>query len=127
MFDGREVKAVGDGFLVLFDRPALSIRCADAIRQSVSRLAIEVRTGIHAGEVELEPDDVYGIVVHISERICTLARPNEVLVSRTVKELVAGIRAIQFSDRGLHELKGVPGRWRLFAVRRIEPSSASTR
>ncbi|HEY7134272.1 MAG TPA: adenylate/guanylate cyclase domain-containing protein [Acidimicrobiia bacterium] len=123
-FDGREVKALGDGSLLLFDRPALSIRCSDAIRQSVSRLAIEVRTGIHAGEVELEPDDVYGIVVHISERICALARPSEVLVSRTVKELVAGIQAIQFVDRGLHELKGVPGRWRLFAVRLLEPSGA---
>ncbi|HLX87573.1 MAG TPA: adenylate/guanylate cyclase domain-containing protein [Acidimicrobiales bacterium] len=114
-FSGREVKTTGDGFLATFDGPARAIRCACAIRAAMPPLEIEVRAGLHTGEVELVGDDVAGIAVHIGQRVSAHARPGEVLVSRTVKDLVAGSE-IRFVDHGEHELKGVPGRWNLLAV-----------
>ena len=114
-FRGREVKSTGDGFLATFDGPGRAIRAAQAIVATVRTLGIEVRAGLHAGEVELTNDDIGGVAVHIAQRVSTLARPGEVLVSSTVKDLVAG-SGIEFADEGDHELKGVPHSWRLFAV-----------
>jgi class 3 adenylate cyclase len=114
-FQGREVKTIGDGFLATFDCPARAIRCAGAIRDGAAQLGIEVRAGLHTGEVELLGDDVGGITVSIGARVVALAGAGEVLVSRTVADLVVGSRT-EFTDRGEHELKGVPGRWKLFAV-----------
>lgn len=113
---GRLVKTTGDGILATFDGPARSVRCARAISDGVRALGIEVRAGVHTGEVELRGDDVAGLGVNIASRIESLARPSEVLVSRTVTDLVVG-SGIEFDDRGEHDLKGVPGRWRLFAAR----------
>jgi class 3 adenylate cyclase len=110
------VKSTGDGHLAIFDGPARAIRCGWAIRAAVERQAIHLRVGIHTGEVELRGDDVAGVAVHLAQRVCALAEPGEVLVSRTVVDLVAG-SDIGFDDRGEHELKGVPGTWRLFAVK----------
>jgi class 3 adenylate cyclase/DNA-binding winged helix-turn-helix (wHTH) protein len=114
-FGGREVKTVGDGFLAIFDGPARAIRCACAIRDGVRRLGMEIRAGLHCGECELTPTDVGGIAVHIGARVVARAAPGEVLVSRTVKDLVAGSR-LRFADRGTHDLAGVPGDWNLFAA-----------
>lgn len=115
-FSGTEVKTMGDGFLARFDGPARAIRCAHRIRDAVRELGIEIRAGVHTGEVELLDDDLGGIAVNIGARVEALAGPGEVLVSRTVKDLVAGSRA-EFEERGVHELKGVPGEWELYAVR----------
>ncbi len=112
---GREVVTTGDGFLATFDGPARAIRCAEAILEAVRPLGIELRIGLHTGEIELMGDDVGGIGVHIGARVGALADPGEVLVSRTVVDLVAG-SGIEFEARGEHELKGVPGRWQLYAV-----------
>lgn len=114
-FRGREVDTAGDGLLATFDGPARAIRCAAAAREKVRQLGLEVRTGLHTGECELMGDRVSGIAVHIGARVASAANPAEVLVSSTVKDLVAG-SGIQFADRGMHTLKGVPGEWRLFAV-----------
>jgi class 3 adenylate cyclase len=115
-FRGRAVKTMGDGFLATFDGPARAIRCATAIREAAHSLfGLEVRTGLHTGEVELIRNDVGGIAVHIGARVAATASPGEVLVSGTVKDLVVG-SGIGFEDRGERELKGVPGRWRLWAV-----------
>lgn len=114
-FRGREVKTTGDGFVATFDSPGRAIECALAIRATLSALGIDVRAGIHTGEVELRGDDVAGMAVHIGARVSALAGPGEVWVSSTVKDLVAG-SSIEFVERGEHELKGVPGSWRLFAV-----------
>ena len=116
-FRGRPIKKLGDGFLATFDGPARAIRCATAIREVArSHHGLEVRSGLHTGEIELVgDDDVGGIAVNISARVEAAARPGEVLVSGTVKDLVAG-SGIAFEDRGEHELKGVPDRWRLYAV-----------
>ena len=114
-FGGREVKTLGDGFLVSFDGPARGIRCARAIVDSSGGLGIEVRAGLHTGECEVMGDDLGGIAVHIAARVAALAEPSEVLVSRTVKDLVAG-SGIEFADRGAHELRGVPDTWDLHAV-----------
>jgi len=114
-FRGREVKTTGDGFLATFDGPARAIRAALAIRDEVRGLGIHVRSGIHTGEVQQRGDDVAGIAVHIAQRVQGLAQPGEVLVSRTVVDLVAG-SGIRFDDRGTHTLKGVPGEVRLFAT-----------
>ena len=113
---GREVQMMGDGFLATFDGPARAVRCASAILQGSRALGIDVRSGLHTGECELVGDDVGGIAVHIGARVASLAGPGEVLVSSTVKDLVVG-SGLNFDDRGPHELKGVPGEWRLFAVR----------
>jgi class 3 adenylate cyclase len=112
---GREIKTVGDGFVVTFDGPARAIWCARAIAEAVHELDIQVRAGIHTGEVELLGDDIGGMAVHIGARVVGLAGPDEVLVTRTVRDLVAG-SGIAFEDRGVHELKGVPGEWDVLAV-----------
>jgi class 3 adenylate cyclase len=112
---GREIKTAGDGFLATFDGPARAIRCACAIRDGVRSLGIEIRAGLHTGECELMGDDVGGIAVHIGARVAASAAPSEVLVSQTVKDLVAG-SGLRFVDRNVHSLHGVPGEWRLFAV-----------
>ena len=116
-FSGREVKTLGDGMLATFDGPARAIRCSLAVTEAVKPLGIEVRVGLHTGEVEIVGDDVAGIGVHIAARVGALAETGEVLVSGTVKDLVAG-SGIAFSERGEHVLKGVPDTWRLFAVDR---------
>ena len=112
---GREVKMLGDGMLATFDGPARAIRCARAMTDAVRPLDIEVRVGLHTGEVELVGDDVAGIAVHIAARVGALAGASEVLVSGTVKDLVAG-SGIGFADRGEHVLKGIPDQWRIHAV-----------
>jgi pimeloyl-ACP methyl ester carboxylesterase len=114
-FKGDEVKSTGDGFLARFDGPARAITCARAILDASEELGIRVRAGAHTGECELIGDDVGGIAVHIAARVSALAGPGEVLVSRTVRDLVAG-SGIQFVDRGTHTLKGVPDSWQLLAV-----------
>jgi class 3 adenylate cyclase len=114
-FRGRELDTAGDGFFASFDGPARAIRCAVAIGDAVGELDIQVRSGLHTGECEIRGDKIAGIAVNVGARIAAAAAPGEVLVSSTVKDLVAG-SAIAFEDRGAHELKGVPGEWRLYAV-----------
>jgi len=116
-FRGREVDTAGDGFFAAFDGPARAIRCADAIAGGVRSLGIEIRAGLHTGECEVIGDKVGGIAVHIGARVAGLAKPGEVLVSSTVKDLVAG-SGLGFEERGTHTLKGVPGEWRLCSVTR---------
>jgi class 3 adenylate cyclase len=112
---GREIKTMGDGFLATFDGPARGIRAAMSARDAVRPLDIEIRAGLHTGEVEVMREDIGGIAVNIGARVGALAGPGEVLVSRTVTDLVAG-SGIAFEDRGAHTLKGVPGEWQLFTV-----------
>ena len=112
---GRAVKTLGDGFLATFDGPARGIRCAQAIRDGVRDLGVEIRAGLHTGELEVVGDDVAGMAVNIGARVGAKAEPGEVLVSSTVTDLVVG-SGLEFRERGTHELKGVPGEWRLFAV-----------
>ncbi|HEY2486824.1 MAG TPA: adenylate/guanylate cyclase domain-containing protein [Candidatus Binataceae bacterium] len=114
-FRGREIDTSGDGILATFDGPARAIRCACAMNTGVRSLGIEIRAGLHSGECELAGDSVRGIAVHIGARVAATAGPSEILVSSTVKDLVAG-SGIRFTDRGAHALKGVPGEWRLFAA-----------
>jgi class 3 adenylate cyclase len=114
-FRGIEVNTVGDGFVAMFPSPSTAIDCADAIIDAVRPLGIEVRVGIHAGEVEIRGDDIAGMAVHIGARVAAMAGPGEVLVSSTVREIVTGSRRT-FTDRGGHELKGVPGAWRVYAL-----------
>ena len=115
-FRGRLIKTTGDGVLATFDGPARAIHCAQAIAEEVRGMGVEVRSGLHTGEVELRGDDIGGIAVAIAARVMAKSGPSEVLVSSTVKDLVVG-SGIEFDDRGVHQLKGVPGEWRLFAVR----------
>ena len=114
-FHGRELNTTGDGFVASFDGPARAIRCAQAVIQATESLGLELRTGLHTGECEVRGEDLGGLAVHIAARVGATAEPHEVLVSSTVKDLVVG-SGIEFADRGEHELKGVPGSWRLFAV-----------
>jgi class 3 adenylate cyclase len=114
-FRGQKVRSTGDGVLATFDGPGRAIRCACAIRDAVRSLGIELRAGLHSGEIELRGDDVAGMAVHIGARVSALAGAGEVFVSSTVKDLVAG-SGIDFEDRGEHELKGVPGSWKIHAV-----------
>jgi class 3 adenylate cyclase len=114
-FGGQEVHTAGDGFLARFDSPRRAIECARAAGEAVRSIALNIRAGVHTGEIELSGRDVQGIAVHIGARISALAGPGEVFVSSTVKDLVAG-SGIEFEDRGAHQLKGVPGEWRVFAV-----------
>lgn len=115
---GRMVKTLGDGILATFDGPARAVRCASVLRQTVEHLGIRIRTGLHTGECERMGDDVGGIAVHIGARVAAQAAPDEVLVSSTVKDLVAG-SGLRFVDRGTYHLHGVPGEWRLFAAEGI--------
>ena len=114
-FQGEEVNTTGDGFLASFDGPARALRCACAIRDEIQTLGIDIRAGLHTGEVERLDGDLAGIAVHIGSRVAAAASAREVLVSRTVKDLVTGSGVI-FEDRGEHQLKGVPGTWQLYAV-----------
>ena len=113
-FQGREVKQTGDGFLATFDGPTRAVRCATALAARIPELGIAIRSGLHTGECELRGDDIGGIAVHIGARIAALAEAGEVLVSSTVKDLVNG-SGIAFDDRGSHELKGLPGEFRIYA------------
>ena len=115
-FHGREINTTGDGFVASFDGPARAIRCARAIGEVTESLGVKVRTGLHTGECDVRGDNLGGLAVHIAARIGSLAAAQEVLVSGTVKDLVVG-SGIEFDDRGEHELKGVPGTWKLFAAR----------
>jgi len=119
-YRGREVDTAGDGFLAAFDGPARAIRCACAIVHGVRDLGLSVRAGLHTGECEVADGKIAGIAVHTGARVAALAATDEVLVSNTVRDLVAG-SGIQFSDRGAHALKGIPGEWRLFAVQQHAP------
>jgi class 3 adenylate cyclase len=112
---GREVKRTGDGFLATFDGPARAIRCASSVSAAMGSLGLEVRAGLHTGELEVMDSDLGGLAVHIAARVLDRAGPAEVLVSSTVRDLVVG-SGIGFADRGAHELRGVPGEWRLYAV-----------
>jgi class 3 adenylate cyclase len=114
-FGGHLVKRTGDGVLATFDGPARAVQCATAIRDAVLQFGLEVRVGLHAGEIERRGDDVAGIAVHLAQRVQSMARPREILVSRTVVDLVVG-SDLRFEDRGEHEIRGLPGTWRLFAV-----------
>jgi len=113
--NGRVVKHIGDGALSAFGGPAMAMRCAEALHDEVAELGIELRSGIHTGECEAIGDDLGGLAVHIGARVGALAGPGEIVVSSTVKELVVG-SDMQFTDRGEHELKGVPGSWHLYAL-----------
>ena len=113
---GRLVKSTGDGILALFDRPGRGIRCATALRDRLRGSGVQIRAGVHTGEVQLRGDDVGGIAVHFAARVMAAAAPGEVLVSGTVHDLVAGSDHV-LEDRGAHALKGIAGEWRLFAVR----------
>lgn len=115
-FQGREIDTAGDGFLATLESPAAALACAGAIIRSVGQLGLAVRAGIHAGECELVDGRVSGITVHTGARITAAAGPGELLVSSTIKDLVAG-SGISFEDRGAHVLRGIPGEWRLFSVR----------
>jgi class 3 adenylate cyclase/pimeloyl-ACP methyl ester carboxylesterase len=125
-FRGIEVNTVGDGFVAIFTSPSVALDCADAIVDAVRPLGIEVRVGIHAGEVEVRGDDIAGMAVHIGARVSALAGPSEVLVSSTVREIVTGSRRV-FAEHGEYELKGVPGRWRVYSLVRETASVARGR
>jgi class 3 adenylate cyclase len=116
-FNGREVNTTGDGFVASFDGPARAIRCASAIADATTSLGVEVRLGLHTGECEVRGDDLAGLAVHIAARVAALAAPGEILVSGTVKDLVVG-SGMEFAERGEHQLKGVPGTWKLYALNR---------
>ena len=114
-FRGREVDTAGDGFFATFDGPARGIRCAKAVVEAVQGMGLDVRAGLHTGEVELAGNAVRGIAVHTGARVASIAGPGEVLVSGTVKDLIAG-SGIELLPRGTHQLKGIPGEWRVYAV-----------
>jgi class 3 adenylate cyclase len=114
-FRGREIKTLGDGFIATFDGPARAVRCAREIVEGVRELGLSVRCGLHTGECEFLDGDIGGIAVHIGARVTALACGGEVLVSSTVKDLVVGSE-LEFDDRGTHQLRGVPGEWRLYAL-----------
>ncbi len=118
-YRGREVKTTGEGFLAAFDGPARAVQCALAATAAIRRLGLEIRVGVHTGECEQRGNELGGIAVHIAARVSALSQPGQVLVSRTVTDLVAGSR-LEFTDRGEHALKGVPGNWQLFAARAPE-------
>ena len=127
-FQGRLIESTGDGVLATFDRPGRAIRAARAIQESIRALGIDIRAGLHAGEIELREGGhrVGGIAVHTAARVTAIAAPGEILVSSTVKDLMAG-SGVEFRDRGLHDLKGVPGAWQLFAVAGAWPQSSRER
>jgi class 3 adenylate cyclase len=123
-FRGHEIKTTGDGFLATFDGPGRAIRCACAIRDAVRAIGVQVRVGLHTSEIELHGDDIGGIAVHIAQRVQALAQPDEVLVSRTVADLVGG-SGMRFADHGTHALNGIPDPWQLFAVEDPGPGSGA--
>jgi class 3 adenylate cyclase len=127
-FQGRFIESTGDGLLATFDRPGRAIRAASSIQESLRALGVDIRAGLHAGEVELREGGhrVGGIAVHIANRVAGIAAPGEILVSSTVKDLVAG-SPIDFTDRGMHDLKGIPGAWRLFAAAGARPETGPAR
>ena len=112
---GREIGHTGDGFLAIFDAPARAVTCAVRIAEALDALGVGIRVGLHTGEVELVGDDVRGVAVHIAVRVMAAAERGRVVVSRTVKDLVVG-SGIEFADRGMHSLRGVPDEWQLFEV-----------
>jgi class 3 adenylate cyclase len=114
-FGGHLVKHTGDGVLATFDGPARAVQCAAAIRDAICQVGFSIRAGLHTGEIEQRDDDIAGIAVHLAQRVQGMAQPGEILASRTVVDLVVG-SGLQFEDRGDHQLKGIPGRWQLFAV-----------
>ena len=114
-FQGRQVNTTGDGTVAAFDGPTRAVRCASAIVEAVQGLDLQIRAGVHTGEVERRGDDISGIAVHVAARVQAQASPSQVLVSSTVRDLVAG-SGVEFEDCGEHELKGVPGVWRLFTA-----------
>ncbi len=116
-FRGREVVTTGDGFLALFDGPARALRCAAAMTESIRPLGIEIRAGLHTGEITIAGGNAHGVAVHAASRIAALAGPGEVLVSGTTRELLDG-SGLRFADRGLHELKGLDGRRQVYALER---------
>jgi class 3 adenylate cyclase len=116
---GREIKTIGDGFLATFDATGRALRCAAEIQAGAKGIGLELRAGVHTGEVEIRGDDLGGLAVSIAKRVCDLATPGQVLVSETVRSLVVG-SGFEFEDRGEHELKGVPGTWRLLALKTPE-------
>jgi pimeloyl-ACP methyl ester carboxylesterase len=120
-FRGREIDTAGDGFLAAFDGPARGIRCAQAILADAAQDGLQIRLGVHTGEVEVVGDKLAGIAVHIGARVAALAAPGQILVSSTVRDIVAG-SGITFEDNGIHGLKGVSGDWHLYAVRALEPA-----
>jgi class 3 adenylate cyclase len=115
-FSGLQRHFTGDGVMATFDGPARAIRCGSAIRDAARQIGLEVRVGIHTGEVERRGTELAGVAIHLARRVCETATPGEVLVSRTVVDLVAG-SGLTFDDRGEHDLKGIPEPWRLFSVR----------
>ncbi|MGA9022496.1 MAG: adenylate/guanylate cyclase domain-containing protein, partial [Terracidiphilus sp.] len=112
---GSLIKTTGDGILATFDGPGRAIRCALAFESAATQIGLPLRAGLHTGEVEMRRGDIGGVAVHAAARVMALSKPGEVLVSRVVTDLVAGA-GLKFSDRGSHELKGLPGRWDLFAA-----------
>jgi len=112
---GKEVVTTGDGLLATFDTPAAGVRCATAIREAVRTLGLEIRVGLHVGEYKVSGADVFGLAFHIGARVAAKARAGEVLISNAVKDLMPQSE-FRFKDRGLHQLKGVPKRWRLYRV-----------
>lgn len=115
--DGTLVKMTGDGFMATFDRPGRAILAAAEFGRQVGEIGVEIRMGVHTGEVEVRGDDVGGLAVHLASRVMDMAQPGEILVSRTVKDLVVGAN-LSFEDRGFHKLKGFESRWQLFSVSR---------
>ena len=115
-FNGKEINTTGDGFVMAFDGPARAVRCAEALREAVAGIGVDIRAGVHTGECELVGGEFSGLALHIAARITDLAPPREIIVSRTVKDLVAG-SGLDFEDFGLHVLKGVPDDWQLYRVR----------
>jgi class 3 adenylate cyclase len=119
-YGGDEVKTTGDGFLAVFGSSARAVECARAVMQRIGELGLTLRAGIHTGEIEVLDDDVAGLAVHLAARIAALARPGEILLSKAVKDLSAG-SSIGFTDRGVHELKGIPDSWQVYAVAELQP------
>ncbi len=114
-FGGREIDTAGDGFFASFDSPASAIKCARAVHGSMGEIGVDLRIGLHTGECDVVGDKLRGIAVHIGARVASKAGAGETLVSQTVRDLVAG-SGIEFHDRGLHELRGVPDEWHLYSV-----------
>lgn len=112
---GQLVRTTGDGVLATFDGPGRAVRFATTLQAELARIGLQIRTGIHSGEIELRDDEIGGLAVHLAARVMAIAEPGEILVSRTVKDLVIG-SSMAFEDRGMHTLKGIEGEWQLYSV-----------